>query len=189
MDATTSATTWPALSLQAQIELIFNVNHCHHAHAHVHLHVHHYCTSLTYFCNTRHPFRFSVSVAQQLRGLKLELLCHELARKQASLFNSRVMRFAYSPVANNVDYAALQRRPSGLHVSGIRKATYSRQVLAFGSSFWCVSCRCWSRSSQRESRLHQHTLPGKKVYHDDGHHDDDKRGDSDGGDGHRYFFF
>lgn len=58
-----------------------------------------------------------MSVPQQLRGLKLELLCHKVARQQAALFNRRILSFILSPMANAADYAALRRRPSGLHVS------------------------------------------------------------------------
>lgn len=65
-----------------------------------------------FFC----MFRFSVSVAQQVRGLKQELLCHSLARQQATLFNSLVTSFAAGQVAKTPPYAALRSKPWGLQV-------------------------------------------------------------------------
>ncbi|CAM9377138.1 unnamed protein product [Ectocarpus sp. 12 AP-2014] len=61
--------------------------------------------------------KFSVSVAQQVRGLKQELLCHRLARQQATLFNSRVTSFAAGQVAKTPPYAALRSKPWGLQVA------------------------------------------------------------------------
>lgn len=58
-----------------------------------------------------------MSVAQQLRGLKQELLCHRLARQQATLFNSRVTSFATGQVAKTPPYAALRSKPWGLQVT------------------------------------------------------------------------
>lgn len=72
------------------------------------------------------PFRFSVSVAEQLRGLKQELFCHKLAREQAMLFNMRIRGFVLG-AATRTDplFSALRRNPSGLQVQSCLDAENS----------------------------------------------------------------
>ena len=61
--------------------------------------------------------RYSVSVLEQVRGLKQDLKCHKLATEQADIFNGRIHSFATSPVTNNPAYYALGSNPSGLQVT------------------------------------------------------------------------
>eukprot|EP00904_Undaria_pinnatifida_P003734 jgi/Undpi1/13361/HiC_scaffold_8.g03020.m1 len=61
--------------------------------------------------------KYSVSVSEQVRGLKQDLKCHKLATEQADIFNGRIHSFATSPVTNNPAYYALGSNPSGLQIS------------------------------------------------------------------------
>lgn len=55
---------------------------------------------------------------EQLKGLKQELFCHQLARDQAMAFNKCIRGFALgAATSNNPLYAALRRNPSGLQVN------------------------------------------------------------------------
>ena len=78
-----------------------------------------------------------MSVQEQLKGLKQELLCHKLAREQAMAFNKCIRGFALGAATrNNPLYAALRRHPSGLQV----KSRVDAEVGFDSRDFRVVTC-------------------------------------------------